>query len=332
MKGWYRKLEHLVKRLLGRVFLVLRKIHLPGFKGISLYEVLKFFVEGLSDGKFSLIAAAMAYNFFFSLFPAIILMFTVLAWLPVPDLQDRILEFFANFIPESGMVLIREIVSESLKKMGIGVIGLNVFLALRWAVRGFTTMTRAFSKDVEAFRKRNLFQTYGVALLLFLVLAGLFIAAISVLVIGEYMVHFLESSGWISQGFDLFLLKGFNYVISLVLMIFSISAIYHFGPSSQKRWKFFTPGSFVASILTMLTIIGFSFFFSNFSDFNKLYGSLAAIILLMLWFYYISIVLLLGFELNAAIDIAAHQQKKELQPANDPNNLERQAPVGFDQP
>ncbi|MEZ4685347.1 MAG: YihY/virulence factor BrkB family protein [Bacteroidia bacterium] len=307
------RIELKIERLLQHVFLLLRKIHLPGFRGMNLYEVLRFFYNGLSDTKFTLMAAAMAYNFFLALFPAIILIFFSLSFTPVPQIvEEKIMNFIESVIPNSEAALgeVQQIITNVLisqESTGTTITGIIFFgfLTLWWAMRGITAMIRAFSKEEEVFRQRNMFQTYWTSVVVLFLLCGIFIFAISLQVAGQISIGYLEDAGWISKGLDTFLLKAVNYAISLCLLLFSISSIYYLGPATHQRWKFFSPGAFVASLLTVITIAGFSWFFSNIDKYNAVYGSLAAIILLLLWLYYISIVLLIGFELNAAIDLAS---------------------------
>lgn len=291
---------------------------------MNLYEVLRFFYNGLTDTKFTLMAAAMAYNFFLALFPAIILIFFSLSFTPVPEIiEDQIMGFIQSAIPNSDSALgeVQGIINDLLKShdsTGTTITGIIFFgfLTLWWAMRGVTAMIRAFSKEEEVFRQRNVFQTYWTSAVVLFLLGGLFLLAISFQVAGNFTINYLEDVGWLSQGIVSFLLSTLNYIVPLFLLLFSISSIYYLGPATQQRWKFFSPGAFVASLLTVLTVAGFSWFFSNIDKYNAVYGSLAAIILLLLWFYYISIVLLIGFELNAAIDIASfHAGSVTVKPA-----------------
>lgn len=299
----------------------MRKTALPGFRGMGMYDVFKFFFLGLSDTRFSLAASAMAFNFFFSFFPTLLLLVLVISWLPDAGLDGYISEFLMEILPSEtfSMVDIEKIVDVKNVRMALKrsvdpsrgysrfFIGLILFFALRGALRGIITMTQAFSKSDDAFRKRNIFQTYGTAMMIFLVLGGLFLFSIVVLIFGKWLVLYLVKHGIIATGIQAFLINTLNYIISLILLIISVSTVYYLGPANHQRWKFFTLGSLVASVLILITVVGFSWFFSNLGNFQTVYGSLAAIILLMLWFYYLSLVLLVGFELNAAIDQATLQ-------------------------
>jgi membrane protein len=297
------------RRFLLKFFIRLRYIELPFFRGIGLYDILRFFIHGLTDSKFTLMAAAMAYNFFFSLIPVLILLFTLLPYIPIQDLQLRIMEYLSQFVPEQGMILLDGIIRDSFQKMGVGVISLNIFLALRVSTLGIIAMIKAFSKDEEVFRKRNILQLNWIALQILTILFVLFALAIGALIGGEFVLDYFSSHEIIGEGLDLFLLKVLNYGISLGLIFISVSFIYYLGPPTHERWKFFTPGAVIASLLILLAIFGLGYFFSNFANYNRIYGSLAAIIILMVWFYWISMMLLIGFELNAAIDLASYHRK-----------------------
>ncbi len=336
------------------MMLKMRKTALPGFRGMGMYDVFKFFFKNLSDTRFSLAASAMAFNFFFSFFPTLLLLVMVISWLPDAGLDEYISEFLLEILPSeaSSIVDIEKIVDvknvrKALRKSvdpGRGYsmffIGLIIFFALRGALKGIITMTQAFTKDDDAFRKRNIFQTYSTAIIIFFVLGGLFLFSIIVLVFGKWLVLYLLKQGLISRGINAFLFNTLNYIISLGLLILSVSTVYYLAPATHQRWKFFSPGAIVASFLILITVVGFGWFFSNLNNFQTVYGSLAAIILLMLWFYYLSMVLLVGFELNAAIDqasfhieskMAIRKAEREIQKAEEKLEQLAEEPTGSEE-
>jgi len=87
----------------------------------------------------------------------------------------------------------------------------------------------------------------------------------------------------------------------LVILFFSISILFHLGPAIKNRWKIFSPGSIFATIFIIVTSLGFSYYINHFSQYNKIYGSIGTLIIILLWMYFNSIILLTGFELNASI-------------------------------
>lgn len=288
------------KDFLDRVVRVLDNIKLPGFKGVGLYQVLRLFWVGLSDRRFSLTAMGLAYRFMFTLFPALILVFTL-----VPDeLHAEVLNFFNTVVPSDAFFVVSNVVDEFFDKPGFGLISFNFLLMLYSAISGIKALMFAFSRDNEMFEQRNFFRTNLIALLIFMILMVLFLAILSVLVFGEYYLLYggdttAPRTGWFATIFRI----GY-WIVILVGLEVGVSVLYYLGPETKKRWAFISPGSLLSGMLTLLAILAFQLFVGQFANFNKIYGSISALMLLMFWFYWISVVLLVGFELNAAIDKA----------------------------
>ena len=282
---------------------VLNRFHPPGMKGAGLYDVLEFFWGGMSSSSFNLSAMAMAYRFFFALFPALILIFTLIPYIPVPDLKPKVMNFLASVVPEDSLGFVYRIVDEFFNKPSAGVIYLTIFLTLGSALSGIKVMMAAFTEETAAFKKRNFIKGNVVAVTIFFTLVLVFVVMVGVLSAGEYFSHFLEKRGIIQEGgFTAFLLVAFYWILLFVTAQVAVSVVYFMAPARYQRWNFFTPGSVLSGLLIVVAIVAFRLFFVNFTDYNKIYGSLGAIMLLMVWFYWISIVLLIGFELNVAID------------------------------
>ena len=316
--------KRLIQRRLIPVIRWLKRVSLPGFQGMSLYEVASIFWNGLTDSKFTLLAAAMSYSFFFSFFPLLIIIYTLLLEVPIQDFPDHAATYFAEFsyfIPDQIENLIRTKIadpqnplSQQMQQGSVWGLLVLIFLVLYGALRGIIAMMKAFTKDAEKeeiFKRRNIFQLYGWAFVIFCILGTLVFISISTFIAGEYFTRYLLDETIISAGLKAGGLRFFTYLITLLLLFFSISIIYYLAPATQQRWKFLSPGALVAGVLILFIFIGFGYFISNFSNLDRFYGGVVSIIVLMLWFYYISMVLLVGFELNAAIHMASFKQKKK---------------------
>ncbi|MDX2246410.1 MAG: YihY/virulence factor BrkB family protein [Bacteroidia bacterium] len=303
------RIKWILWRLMVQAILLLQKIKLPGFQGMGLYDVLKFFYNGLMDSKFTLLAAAMAYQFFFSFFPTLILVFIILPKIPIENLESRVVEFIRQYLPEQGIsVLDVEKIAENYlaREADFLLIAVSIFLAVWGATRGIIAMMKAFTKNEDVFKKRGLFEMYGTALMIFFILGCIIILS----VLGEIFMDYLHLKFFVGD----FLYGAIRSIITLLTTFICISVLYYLAPPTQQRWKFISPGAVIAGILTVTALFGLRYYFANFANFNKLYGSLGAIILLMVWFYYLSIVLLIGFELNAAIDLATYHNEKYKKP------------------
>ncbi|GAB4406194.1 MAG: YihY/virulence factor BrkB family protein [Bacteroidia bacterium] len=313
-RGMLRLLRRTIRRSIIEFLLLLRSIRLPGFQKMGLYDVLRFFFHGLLDAKFTLLASAMAYQFFFSLFPTLLLIYATLPFFPLEGLQGYMLQFLGAFFPAESLGLINtpELVARMLERSpSIGLLLLSVGLVLWGATRGIIAMMKAFTKREEVFKRRSLFELYGTALLIFVSLGVIFLLATTLQLLADAGLRALVREGWMSVAWRFYLGRGWQSLLTLATIFISISVLYYLAPATRQRWKFFSPGSVTAGLLTMIAIVGLKYYFVNFANFDRIYGSLGAIILLMVWFYYLSIMLLIGFELNAAIDMASHREQEE---------------------
>lgn len=312
-------LKFRLRRLLLRFFIVLRRIRLPGFQGVGLYDVLYFFIRALSTPKFTLMASAMAYHFFFSLLPTLLLALIILSQLPFEPLKDGVIQFILQFFPEGGLdqSTIENMANAIMENYfnnapNIWLVIISVLLALWGSMRGVIGLMKAFSKQESlfdsVFKTRKWWELYSMAFLIMVSVGAIVVAGVSIRISLGYLLGMMaDSPGMISESFYGFLSNSINTLVTIVTLFFVISSLYFLAPATQQRWNFFTPGSITASVLTLAAIQGLKYFFINFANYDKLYGSLAAIIVILVWFYYIAIVLLIGFELNAAIDIASHR-------------------------
>ncbi|MEM9983868.1 MAG: YihY/virulence factor BrkB family protein [Bacteroidota bacterium] len=309
-------LKYLVTRSIYQILIWLRRIKLPGFQGMGLYDVMRFFFIALMDSKFTLLASAMAYQFFFSLFPSLLLAFLILPEIPVPGIEAKSLHFVLQFFPSSATQGMSEAeFSEMVQGMVSGyfdgggnfwLIIVSFLLALWGATRGIIAIMKAFTKRVEVFKRRNILELYGTAILIFIALAVIIVGA--VLLQNSLLggLDWLRGEAIMGSRWRLIWGQFFSLFITAATIFLAISMLYFLAPATKERWKFFSPGSIAAGVLMLVALIGLRYYFANFANFDRLYGSLGAIILLMVWFYYLSIMLLIGFELNAAIDLAAY--------------------------
>jgi len=133
--------------------------------------------------------------------------------------------------------------------------------------------------------------------------------AISLLTAGDLMIHFLKAHMFKHGHFWVYVFVFIRWVIVIAVFFFSISLLYRYGPANKEKWKFLNTGAIMATALAVLSSMGFSYYINNFSSYNKIYGSIGTLIILMLWLYLNSLILLIGFELNASIDYSKRNIK-----------------------
>ncbi|TKG94697.1 YihY/virulence factor BrkB family protein [Puteibacter caeruleilacunae] len=287
-----------------------RKISLPGFDGVPVYDVALFFWKSIVDGAITTRASAIAFSFFLALFPAIIFALTLIPHIPIDNFQEELLGLLHNMMPTSAFDIIKGTVDDIFAKPRVELLSLGFFMALIFSTNGIASLMSAFDATVHSFHSRNWLAQRGVSLVLVLILSVLVTVSISLMTIGEWVLNYLVEKELLEINITYYLLLISKWLIILAMIFFGISFLYYFAPAKKSKWRFISAGSSLASILTIITSIGFSLYINNFGQYNKLYGSIGAILVVLVWLYFNAIILLIGFELNASIQ-QAHIDRQE---------------------
>jgi membrane protein len=282
-----------------------KKIYLPGFQRIPLFDVVRFFFQQAQKTGFSERASAVAFNFIMTIPPTVIFLFTLLPYLPIPkDFIQQMFVFIRDVVPgeknHEGLV---KFLSDILNNQRTALLSTGFVLAMFFSSNAVMGMMHSFDKNYIGFRKRRGFSQRWVAIKLTFILLFLFFACIITLITQGAVLRWLgvQDSFWIE------VINNFRWIVIVLLFFFSISFIYRYGPAVHKRWKLINPGSILATFLMILFTAGFSYWVNNFSNYNELYGSIGTVLILMLLIYFNSLVLLIGFELNVSINSLRHE-------------------------
>ncbi len=284
----------------------------PGFGGVPIYDVLVFIRNELKRQDLITRANAMAFSFFLSLFPSIITLLTLL-----PYVRNYVLRFISggdNFMDvlareihlvmpgEAGQMLL-DTIDDLTTRPRAGLFSLSFFMALYFASNGMRAMMRSFEKShPTTYIRRSPLQKELISLGLTFLMGLLLVGSIVLAVLGHNIVI------WIAQyvKLDNFTTTGIQLLRYFVVVLFfygGIATIYRYGPPVRRRFAFFTPGATLATMLSLISSLAFSFYVDAFDTYNKLYGSIGTIIVVMLWIQINAFVLLVGYELNAAIAV-----------------------------
>lgn len=251
-------------------------------------------------------ATAVAFNFTLAVFPTILFLFTLIPYIPIPNLEVSIMNAIRDFMPrplyEFAAATIYDIIS---RKQG-GILSFGFILALITATNGMGALITAFNMADHSSEKRGYFKARAVALMLTMLLSLVMVLSVLVIFVGGIVLKFLNEKIFPNEDITFMMLYVLRYVVMFGTFWLVISIIYRFAPATKHGWRFFNIGSFIAALLIILATYGFSFYLSDFSTYNKLYGSIGTIIALMIWFYLIALMLIFGFELNVSIWKAKH--------------------------
>ena len=265
------------------------------------YKVLKVLMNKLIQFDIDVRAAAVAFNFTLAIFPSIIFMFSLIPYIPVENLDERIINLLSTVIPAGIFKEAQTTIIEIVSKPQGGVLSLGFIFALYASTSGVMALMRAFNTADRTIEKRSFIKARLIAVMINFFLTFVLVLAIVVLIVGRLSVDFLFDEGILNRDITFYTIQFLSYIVIFFVFFITISIIYYFAPVSHRRWKFVNTGSITASILTILITNLFSYYLSNFASYNRLYGAIGTFIALMVWLYLIALILILGFEINASI-------------------------------
>lgn len=326
-RSWFKRFnfnaikDFILSRRIVRRLLVWAKRHsLPGFLGIPIYDIITFLIKETKSIDLFIRANSMAYSFFLSIFPSLMMLFTLL-----PYVREYILQFiFPNvderfdtvlkseiqqFMPGDTGVVISNFIEDLTTNPRVGLLSLGFFLAIFFASNGMLTMMHGFEKSYKrTFKQRKQLRKRLIAIVLTFQLGFLLIASVVLIILGNSLITAL--SEWIKlDKLTEWSISIVRWIVIVLLFYTVISIIYRYGIPTRRKFKMFSPGATLATIMCISFSVLFGFYVDNFGQYNKLYGSFGTIIVTMIWIQLNSLMLLIGFELNASI--AINRDKRE---------------------
>jgi membrane protein len=281
-----------------------KKVALPGFDNMPLYDVADFFFTGIQRGKIITRAQALAFSFFLALFPATIFIFSLIPYIPIHDFQKQLMDLIQDILPSNAYQSARTTIEDIVKIPRGGMLSFGFVAALYFTTNGFMTLMRGFNSSYHIAENRTPTKQRTVAVTLTLIISTLVLIATLLLIFGETATRYLVDHRILKTKTQVTLLLFGKWTVVTALFFIGISFLYYYAPSQKKRWKFISAGSTFATILTIIVSTGFAYFVNNFGQYNRVYGSIGTLIVILLWIYFNSMILILGFELNASIDNA----------------------------
>jgi membrane protein len=292
-----------VRRQVKRFRIFLHRQTLPGFNGIPIAVILKYVWKEILRDDIVTRSNSMAYSFFLSIFPGILVILALLPYLPVDNMIYAFQRNYIDLLPGEMASYLNNIIAEMTESGKEGLLSLSLILAILFASNGVGSMIKGFHKSYETtYKKQNLLQREWRAVYLTLLLGMLLVGSLVVVVLGKPILLELLSNAGIT-GSELGLFSSLRWLLVFVFYYFGISVIYRFGPAFKTRLRYFTPGATLATILSVISSLVFSLYVENFFRYNEIYGSIGALILILVWLQINSFIILLGYELNASIAI-----------------------------
>lgn len=292
----------------------MKNIRFQKYDDVSLYRIVKRFLHNLQDDEIMDRANGVAFNFILAIFPAIIFLFTLIPYVTnyFPEINRESIMGFLAGLAESGLMpaSMYEVASTTIldivSNQRGGLLTLGFLFALILSTNGMLALMRAFNSCYKTIENRSGFKTRLIATALTVNMTIVIFVTIILLVVGQLVVEYVLSNfqdftSYNLSTFEVNLLFVLRFIVIFITFFLAISTIYYFGPAIHYNWRFFSIGSLVATLLCLAVSYGFSYYITNFGTYNKVYGSIGVLIALMVWVQLITVVLLVGYEINASI-------------------------------
>lgn len=287
-----------------------QKVSLPFFDGVPIYNVTLFFWRSIVDGSITTRASAIAFSFFMAFFPFVIFLFTLIPFIHIKNFQGELFILIQQLVPASTFLVIEDTIKGILNEQHGEWLSIGFFMALLFSTNGLASMMSAFDATIHSINRRSWWSQRLAAIYLLLILSILLTVAIASLTGGQAIINYLVNHNIIRDSLTVYLFKISKWIITIFLFFFAYSFLYYMAPAKKTKWRFISAGGTLATILTIVAVGGFTYYINNFSQYNKLYGSIGTLLIILLLMYVMSLILLVGFELNASI-YQAHAEKQE---------------------
>jgi membrane protein len=276
--------------------------------GLSVKELGRRAIHEIRDDDCLGRAAQLAYYFLFALFPFFLVLITLLGYIPLPNLMDRLMDMLAQLLPGDALHLVQDNVHDLVTNQRGGLLSFGILVALWTSSSAITAIMDGLNRAYDVEEGRPFWKVRLFAILLTLGLSLFIIVSLVLLTFGP------QIGGWIADriGLGSIFQTAWNVLrwpVIVGLLILAMALVYYVAPDVEQQWQWITPGSVVAVVGWLLASLGFSYYVNNFGSYNATYGSIGAVIVLLTWMYVSGFFVLVGGEINAEIEHAASSGK-----------------------
>jgi membrane protein len=277
-----------------------KSIKLPWLHGLSFYDLLELYFIGIIEGAVSYRAAAIAFSFFMALFPFALFILNLIPYIPITGFQDDFMNFVHQSLPPTTFEAVSKIINDILHNSHSGLISTGFLMAIFLMANGVNAILGGFESSHHVTLKRKFIGQYLISLALSIILALLLIITVAAIVIFEVFIQKSKIQVVLSDSIPL--IEMGRYVFLILMILITTSILFKFGTKQETRRSFFSIGAVLTTILIILSSYFFGIWVVKFSKYNELYGSIGTLLVVMFYIWINSMILLLGFELNASIN------------------------------
>ncbi|MEN8188093.1 MAG: YihY/virulence factor BrkB family protein [Bacteroidota bacterium] len=289
-----------------------QNIKIPGLEGMSLYDLFELYIPGIIKGALTARAGSIAFSFFLALFPFALFILTLIPYIPIEGFQEDFTAFILQSMPsrESAEAVKKVLFDIAENKYG-ELLSFGFILSMFLMTNGVNAIFSGFEYTYHQIETRTVIRQYMISFMVSLILVFLLLFTVVIIVTIGIILENLEVTG-ISLD-NTFHIRPIQYFIMILMVYTAVSILFYFGIKEGKHISFFSAGSLFTTIFFIINFLIFSAYINKFGQYNKLYGSIGTVLVIMLFIWLNSIILLLGFELNTSL-IKLH--KKNISKSN----------------
>ena len=277
-----------------------KKIKIPGLEGLSLYDVIEMYIIGIVRGALTTRAGGIAFSFFMAIFPFMLFILTLIPYIPIEGFQEGLFSMIKDGLPPQTFNAVKSVIDDIINNQYGGLLSLGFLLSIFLMTNGVNAIFGGFEHSYHIVEHRNNIKAYFIALAVSLLLSFFLIITVVLVIMYQIALAKIDEIGWINTS-DLNLFYYGRGALFLVMIFTIVSILFRYGTTEGKDIRFFSPGALLTTILSMFFFYLFGIYVVKIATYNQLYGSIGTLLILMMFVWLNSIILLLGFELNASI-------------------------------
>ena len=279
--------------------LFLKKVKIPGLEGMSLYDILEMYILGIVKGALTSRAGGIAFSFFMALFPFLLFILTLIPYVPIEGFQSDFIHSIESLLPPNTSESVTSVIKDIANNRYSGLLSFGFIASIFLMTNGVNAILGGFEYSYHITEMRNVIKQYFVSMGMSILLSLILLIIVAFNVYFELIVSDLKLSGWLED--DVYLIQ-LGRILMLVILVFSsVLFLYRYGTKRNTGYVYI-PGAILTTSLTIVMFQLFAIYVLKFATYNELYGSIGTLLILMLFVWINSIILLLGFELNASIN------------------------------
>ena len=272
----------------------------PQLRQLPMGKVMVRTVSEFLDDEMSTYASALAYQMLFSLFPFLLFLIALIGFLHLPDFFSWLRLQSELVLPPQALEQVNPVIDQLQQSKG-GLLSIGIVIALWTASAGVRLMMSAMNAAYDVVEARPVWKRIPLSVAYTIGIAMMMLAVAALMVTGPQVMNWIAAQIGMEE-FIVTLWTILRWPLIVVLLMVAVALIYYVMPDVKQEFRFITPGSVLAVVVWIIASLGFGYYVKTFADYNAMYGSIGAIIVLLLYFYISAAVLLLGAEMNAVVE------------------------------